>query len=420
MYFVWFISKKNLCKLYELWYYKRNFEKLLNKWIKVLYFFNENKNVRLDISTKTKLDKIGIEILWYNTKDDILNKLNLLWPNIYINTFEEWEIQYVSEIKKKLEQKTSDNTLLFINKFIQRDIIWKKSPETITKYNIIKNINKINTIDINFPIIIKPVWWVQSSWVSKVDNIKELKLNLKNLKKNVFKKLKEKWLNEKSILLEEYIDWNMYTIDYFVNQNQNISSTLPVKILLWTDFNIDDFCNIGRILSNESLKEVNSEKLKTFINKTVKSWWIRNTFVHHEFKINSKWKIKTIETNWRIGWYRLEMYELSNNINLLEFPFKKKNQIYNKIDNNVWVFAIYPKKESVFLKFNENIINKIKELPSFYRIRTNNINRWKKIWLTRNGFSKLWSIVLKNNNDQQFEQDINILKNIYFDIIITK
>jgi hypothetical protein len=40
--------------------------------------------------------------------------------------------------------------------------------------------------------------------------------------------------------------------------------------------------------------------LEKFINDTVKACGIRNTFIHHEFKINTKLELKTIELNGRI------------------------------------------------------------------------------------------------------------------------
>jgi hypothetical protein len=208
----------------------------------------------------------------------------------------------------------------------------------------------------------------------------------------------------------------MYTIDYYVDKYQNTIIAKPVYIKLWIDYWIDDFCNISRITSENIEKEINNVVLENFIQKTVKGWWLKNTFVHHEFKINSKWEYKTIEINWRIWWYRLDIYRIWYDINLLEFPFQDKSRIYS-LKKNIATFVLYPKKDWAFAWFNEDIIEKIKSLKSFYTIKKNGRKIWETIGLTKNWYSNLWSIMLANRNYNEFEKDISYIENIYFDII---
>jgi hypothetical protein len=420
MYFVWFIKKSNLSKLYELDYYKNNLSNLLQNWVKVIYFFYDNIGINVTKEKIKTIDSLWFKIIWYTNIEDIIKELKQLDWYCFINTFEESQIEMVSKLKLAVWQKSTINHEIFLNKFIQRNVIWSKYPETITKYDVIKDIEDIHNINLEYPIIVKPIWWVQSSWTSKVYNIEQMEKDINNIYDNVLSKLEKKWLNKQEIILEEYIDWKMYSIDYFIDENQNIIKTSAIKVWLGVDYWVDDFSNIVFILSNKAQKEVDDDKLDKFIKKTVDAWKFINTFMHHEFKINSKWKYKTIETNWRIWWYRLEMYQQWNNINLLSYPFLENKEIDIKIKNNIATFLIYPKKTSIFLWYNESLFDDIKNLKSFFRLNEWNTKIWEKIWLTRDGFSTLWTIVIKNKSDKQFEQDLEFINKNYFHIIKTK
>ncbi len=419
MNFIGFVEKSRLSSLYKLEYYRNNLNNLKKNWINVLYFFYDDKKIEIDTEVRKNLDDIWFEIIWYQNIEDIMIKLKDIKWIYFINTFQENQIKMVSELKLATWQKSTINYDIFLNKFIQRDTIGSKYPETITKYAIIKNIEEINNINLEYPIIVKPIGWLQSSGTMKVNNIKEMEDAITNIYDNVLIKLQKKWLNESDIILEEYIDGDMYTIDYFVDENQNITRPSPIKIGLWTDYGINDFSNIVRILSNEIQTEIDSDKLNIFIKKTVEAWWFKNTFIHHEFKINSKWEYKTIETNGRIWGYRVEMYEKGNNTNILNYPFIKKWEklVTQKINNNIATFVLYPDKNCLFLWYNEALLDKIINLESFFRLNKWSTEIWTKIGLTRDWFSKIWTIVLKNDSDKQFQKDMEFINKNYFDII---
>jgi len=90
------------------------------------------------------------------------------------------------------------------------------------------------------------------------------------------------------LIVEEFIDGKMYSVDYYVDFDGNVLMSKPVKVKLGIDVGIDDYCNIARICTEKTQDEFKGKRLKTFVNSTVKATGIRNTFVHHEIKINSK------------------------------------------------------------------------------------------------------------------------------------
>ncbi|HKL43702.1 MAG TPA: hypothetical protein VJ892_00305, partial [Candidatus Absconditabacterales bacterium] len=131
---------------------------------------------------------------------------------------------------------------------------------------------------------------------------------------------------------------------------------------------------------------------------------------------------KTIETNGRIGGYRLEMHEEGNNINILKYPFiEKGKKIPNiKIDNNIAIFALYPNKNCVFYGYNESLLDEITKLKSFFRINKGDVKIGTRIGLTRDGFGKIGTIVLKNKSNEQFKKDLKFLNKNYFNILEIK
>ncbi len=418
MHLIWFYSKKNLYKLNKFTYYKKCFTDLTSKWIKTIYFYKEDKDFELNPENVKGIQSSWIEIIPFEKDEEIVIKLKTLNWKIFINTFEEQEINFANTIKQKIWQQITDNPEIFVNKYLQREIIGKKFPETTVKYKVVTLEELRNTTiqDINFlPCIIKPVWWVQSSWVSKVENAEDLEKAIQSIS-NALEKLQKKRLNKQEILIEEYIDGKMYTVDYFVDQNQNFILPKPVWIELWIDYWIQDFCNVSRIMSHKIESEVNPGKLQDFVEKTVKWWWIRNTFVHHEFKINSKWEFKTIETNWRIWWYRIEMYQQWYDTNLLEFPFFP--QKWDKdLKQNIAMFAVYPKQEGIFNWYNLQTLSLIESLKSFHRISKTISSISTQIWFTKNWFWKVCSIWLQNADEDIFYKDYNTVKDKYFEII---
>jgi hypothetical protein len=208
----------------------------------------------------------------------------------------------------------------------------------------------------------------------------------------------------------------MYTIDYYVDEEQNISLSQPISIKLWIDYGIDDFCNVSRFISHEVETEVDKKKLHEFVHKTVIGWKIRNTFVHHEFKINPKWEFKTIETNWRIWGFRLDMYQIWYNVNLLFLPFAQQHQDF-VLQKNIAMFALYPPKQWLFTWYNEEILDTICSCKSFHRINKIITAIWTPIWLTQNWYGKVWSIELVSDYSEDFKHDIEYIEKKYFDIV---
>jgi hypothetical protein len=421
MYLIGFYSKKSLFKLNKFDYYKTSFNDLKAHDISVIYFYQEDPTINLSQDIIDGINNMGVKIISFTDDKTIIAYLQTLSWRIFINTFEEQEIYFTNKIRAELWQKITDNPDIFLNKYLQRKTIGDQYPETIVRYKSfsIQEAEHVTIKDFpSFPCIIKPTWWIQSSWVCKINNFEEYQTSLKTTF-NAFTMLGNKKLTNQSVLIEEFIDGKMYTIDYYVDEDQHITMSKPVFVKLWVDYGINDFSNISRFIWYDIETEVDDKKLHDFIKKTVIWWGIRNTFVHHEFKITTKWQMKTIEINGRIWWFRLDMYQLWYDINLLRFPFIPDTEKVYSLKQNIAMFALYPQQTATFHGYHQNIIKQITSLPSFYRINKWIKELWATIWLTHNWYGKVWSIELANSDIQQFKKDVDFLENNYFNIINT-
>lgn len=386
-------------------YFIDSYKEIIKKYnVKVLVYWKDF--LQEDFNMINTLKENWIELIKYKNKNKLISEIINLSKNnniVYINTFFESLLPLVQEIKKELWIITTNNSKLFRNKEVQRKLLLKYDKNITVNFLV----EKVWYLDYNYikekiwlPFIIKPKSWYGSSWVSKIYNI------------NDFEKYKYENKNTNNVLIEEYIDWEMYSIDYFVDNNWGFTSTKVVKIELAKKLWINDFFNLSRTISKETEKDLNKDLLQNFIKKTIKATWIKNSFIHHEFKLTTKQQLKTIEINWRIWGYRLEMYKEAYDLNLLSLVFKKI-KIW-KIINNISIFALYPSKKWILKSYNYKLLEEIKKLESFYSLRIlPEKYEGREIWLTKNWFSNIWWIKLKNKNHEQLKKDCDFVEKNY-------
>lgn len=395
-------------------------EDLTNKyWIKNIFFYKWE--LIKPNALMNKLEKSGIIFKNYSNKIDLKQQVidfSNDYEIIYVSTILELLVNTVNELKLALWHPLSDNPNIFRNKFLQRDLIQKHKPELWIKF-IKWTPEKLNLKTIEkkvwYPFIIKPVDGVQSSWVAKILNKEDFD-NYLDTYKDFHDRLQLRWVDNKELIVEEFIDWNLYSIDYFVTINGEIRISKPVKVRLWVDVWVNDYCNIARICSEKTQWEFKWKRLKAFVDSTVKATWIRNTFVHHEFKINSKWELKNIELNGRIGWGRLELLKRAYDFNIYELLIGPVIKPLKLKESNIAV-NIYATKRWILKWFNEKVLKKIEERQSVFHIKRDIINIWKEVWLTKDWFIKIWVIKLKNKDYLQLANDFTYIKSKYKDLL---
>lgn len=369
-------------------------EKLESKWITILSY------------------KDNIELEW------IIISLSQEKVVTFINTFTEELVILTCKLKKLINTESTSNPDIFRNKHLQRKLIQEYNPDISVKF-IEKKLEDLKLEEIVsyiwYPFILKPSSWIQSAWVSKIENENQFIEYINNYK-NFLEVFQSKWYNNEIILAEEFVDWEMYSIDYLVDEKWETSLTQAVEVKLWPDIWIDDFMNYSRNINQWVINKFKEIDLNKFVSETVKALWIKNNFIHHEFKINSKWQLKTIEVNWRIWWYRLEMISEAFWVNMLEMLYTKNiefNLLYN-----ISIILFYSTIRWILKEFNESIVEKFKGLKSFYKIRLIDNFIWKEVWLTKHWFSKAGILKLKNKNFEEFEKDLKVVEENYSKLMI--
>jgi len=263
---------------------------------------------------------------------------------------------------------------------------------------------------VGFPLIIKPAGLAASLLVSLCYHQEELETNLKNTVRKINRIYKKKrGRGEPQILVEEFMEGTMYSIDSYVNQRGVVYHTPLVHVRTGRSIGFEDFFGYMRI-TPVALKPHKVEAAKNTAEKAIEALNLRSTSVHIELmKTEDGWKI--IELGPRIGGFRHEMYELSYGLDhsandiLIRIP--KKPKLIKKIRGFTAVLQFYSHQKGR-LKSLEGV-NRVRKLESFSRIEIK-----KKIGdmcnFASNGDDPVFDIVLFNKDRSKLLADIRRLE----------
>lgn len=381
------------------------------KWEKIDYF-----------SLISKLEKYWIYTENYLNKNDLLEKVkkfNERFKIEHVYTAQELLIKTANLVKKWLWLTLSKDANIFRDKSLQRKFLQKNNPELGIKYIKWepKNLDILEIEEkIGYPFIVKPVNWVQSSGVLKVEKKSDFEKYLKDYN-DFHDRLKARWIDNKELIIEEFIDWNLYTLDYFVTPEWKVIFSKPAQEILWIDFWINDYFVVARIASTKVEKDLEWSWLEKFIEDTVEACKIRNTFVHHEFKLTSKWKLKTIELNGRFWGWRVDLYKEAYWVNVFEMLVDQDIDYWDLKKNNI-VFNICATKRWILKWIDNEIFEKIKSLKTVVLASFSKKFVKKEVGLTKDWFTKMWSIKLLSTDLDAVMKDFEYIKSVYKDLLI--
>lgn len=270
----------------------------------------------------------------------------------------------------------------------------------------------IDTIEkkVGFPLIIKPSGLAASLLVTLCYHREELEPALaKTVRKikSIYKKKNGR--GEPRILVEEFMEGSMYSLDSYVNQRGVVYHTPLVHVRTGRAVGFEDFFGYMR-MTPVKLKPHNIEPAKKVAEKAIEALGLRSTTCHVELmRTEDGWKV--IELGPRIGGFRQEMYELSYGIDhsmndiLIRVP--KKPVISKKVKGFTAVLQFYSKEKGRLVKIEGTI--KVKKLESFKRISIK-----KKVGdmcdFARNGDDPVFDIVLFNKDRSKLLADIRRLE----------
>jgi biotin carboxylase len=263
---------------------------------------------------------------------------------------------------------------------------------------------------IGYPLIIKPAGLAASLLVSLCYHPEELQKALKNTvtKINKIYKLK-KGRGEPQILVEEFMDGVMYSIDSYVNQRGVVYHTPLVHVKTGRSVGFEDFFGYIR-MTPVVLKPHKVDAAEKTAEKAIEALNLRSTTCHIELmKTEDGWKV--IELGPRMGGYRHEMYQLSygidHSLNDILIRIPKKTILAKRAKGFTAVLQFYAHEKGRLVSLGG--VNKVRKLESFSHIEIK-----KKIGdmcnYARNGDDPVFDIVLFNNNRSKLLADIRRLE----------
>ncbi|MCD8494962.1 MAG: ATP-grasp domain-containing protein [Candidatus Pacebacteria bacterium] len=314
-----------------------------------------------------------------------------------------------------LKTPTSESLMWSVDKVKMRRRFHAYNPKITPRYKIAKDATK-KTLDeieqkVGFPLVIKPSGLAQSLLVTICYHQEELETNLKK----VFRKIKSLHKNYKDaddlpeVIVEQFVDGDMYSIDGYVNAKGKIYWCPPVHITTGKSIGFDDFFGYQQITPT-TLTPSSIDELKETTLDGVHALGLRSSTFHAELIKNNKgWKI--VEIGPRVGGFRDTMYHLSYGIHhglndvLIRIP--KTPILPKKTLGHTAVLKFFAPKEGIITTLTG--IKKARELDSFYHIDVN-----KKVGdrasFAKNGGKSVFNITFHNKDRSKLLADIRRLE----------
>lgn len=240
---------------------------------------------------------------------------------------------------------------------------------TVVHDSSTETIDKIEKI-VGYPLVVKPSGLAASLLVSICYHREELEKVLQQTTKKIEQLYKTKrGRGIPRILVEEFMEGDMYSIDAYVSSDGRIHFVPLVYVKTGREVGFDDFFGYMRMTPTQ-LNKLHTEEAHEVAVKSIKAVGLRSTTCHIELlRTEDGWKV--IELGPRIGGFRHEMYELSYGIDhslndiLIRLPGGRPI-IPAKAKGYTAVLQFYAKKEGVLEKIQG--IYKVQALKTIVRV----------------------------------------------------
>jgi hypothetical protein len=263
---------------------------------------------------------------------------------------------------------------------------------------------------LSYPLIIKPSGLEGSLLVTYVGDGQELRTTLKKTMV-AMQKSYDTWVKRQKpmILIEEFMDGDMYSIDVYVGEHGECRYTPPVEAITGRKAGYEDFFGY-RLNLPSGLDETEIEKCQQAATKACHAVGLRSIVGHVELMKTPKgWKI--IELGPRIGGYRYEMYDKAYGINHIVNDIRNRAgeepDIPTKLKNYVSVFDFYARSEGILKAVHG--LEETKALASF-QYMTQNVFEGEEALFAKNGGDVAVHIMLAHPDEMQLEADVKAME----------
>lgn len=320
------------------------------------------------------------------------------------------KLKYVIPHVPYLRTPTRESLDWATDKYQMRIRLKIHDPKNNPKFTKVRENTKIERsriiAKVGFPMIIKPANLQESMLVAICYHEEELVKVLRN----VFSKLNKEYekynrIQQPSIIAEEFMDGDMYSIDSYVNSRGKVFHCPLVSVKTGRSIGQDDFYNYLQ-LTPTNLKKVSVEKAQQRAESAIHALGLRSTTSHIELmKLDDEWKV--IEVGARVGGFRDLLHDLSCDIDhslndvLIRIP--KTPILPKKCKGFACAMKFYAKREGQITEMKG--IKKIEQLKSFHSISVN-----KKVGdratFAKNGGRSIFNLFMYNAERSKLLADI--------------
>lgn len=326
-----------------------------------------------------------------------VHKIYSLYPQLQNTSLQSLELSY-----NKVKMKQA-----FLN--YDANITSKSVAYDVNNKNIVSEIDQ----QLIFPVVVKPSGLFSSLLVTKCNNVEELAQIIEKIRKKYAEIVHDKnIISAQDIIVEEFVEGPMYSIDVYVDGEQKLYECPLVRVYTGYDIGIEDFSNVMRItpISEGEVSENDRLELSGVMLQGIKALGLKNTSAHIEvIKSKNGWKL--IEIGARIGGFRTKIYKSAFGINhvLNDYFIKigKKPVIPRHIKKHIVALRLYAQNEGVITDFS--CLEIIEKLAS-YSYHKQLLEVGEQAYYAKNGGTGYMNVVLEHESRKQLFVDIERIK----------
>ena len=309
-----------------------------------------------------------------------------------------------------LRTPTTESLRWASDKYLMRKRMKLYAPEITPKFTLVKENSKkerARVIEkIGFPMIVKPTNLSGSLLVSICYHEDELEKRLRT----TFGKLRKAYQNdhrleEPQLIVEEFMDGDMYSVDSYVGARGKVEHCPLVKVVTGKKIGHDDFYGYLQI-TPPVFKRETVAKAEAAAEKAIHALGLRSILTHTELmKVDDEWKV--IEIGARMGGFRHILHQLTCGIDhalndiLIRIPHK--TILPKKCGSYACAMKWFAAKEGRITEMKG--IKKIEQLESFHQITVNKKIGDKAVF-ARNGGRSIFNLFLHNPDRSKLLADI--------------
>jgi D-alanine-D-alanine ligase-like ATP-grasp enzyme len=267
---------------------------------------------------------------------------------------------------------------------------------------------------LSYPIIIKPSGLERSLLVSVAHDQQELTDQLRNTftqLRTAYRALLKRL--EPAVLVEEFMDGDMYSIDTYVAAEGSCRHAPLVKVTTGRQVGFDDFFSYLQA-TPAGLEEHEIKKAHHAAEQACRALGLRSVSAHVEMmRTTNGWKI--IEVGPRIGGSRHQMYELSCGMNHIMNDIINRMGMVPEIPSAPSRYATllqaYPRNEGILKAIHG--LEQIRRLPS-YEYERLLCREGDMLQFASNSGDAAVLLMLCNKDQVQLQADISAIERILY------